>query len=325
MKTKALYVLVSNDEDLYLEQAFISISSLKRHNPDMFVVVLMDDKTSKGLIAKRKNILSLIDERNIVEFDPQWNSLKRSRYLKTSARKYVTGDFLFIDTDTIIVSSLAEIDNCSYDLAAVKDAHTSIDKLYVDRTKELADKINFSLSNKITCYNSGVFYVKDNDTTRSFYEQWHNLWVKGSNLGVFQDQPSLNILNQQLHIIGEIDGTWNCQLLRNGLNFFANAKIVHYYNMYTRWKGSFYGNPYYFTDKNLYLKMKSTMQIDSELDNNLLNYASCFSNEVEIISGDNLILVHSRQYRMLAYFYVYFNRLFKFVESVLWRLTRLIH
>lgn len=325
MKTKALYVLVSNDKDYYLEQAYLSVYSLKLHNPDMCVVALMDDITNKGLVGKREKFLSAIDEKVVIDLDSDWNPIKRSRYLKTSARLHVKGDFLFIDTDTIIVSSLEDIDNCEYDLAAVRDAHTTMNNLYVDRTLELSKKLSVPLLSNIVCFNSGIFYVKDNDRSYSFYKQWNSLWMRGANLGVLQDQPSLNILNQSLDLIMEIDGIWNCQLLRNGLNYFANAKIVHYFNMCTRWKGVFYGNPYYFTDIDLFTQIKSSMEINPDMKDKLLNYSSCFSDRIEVVSGDNLLILHSRQYRMLAYLYVYCNSLFRFFESVLWKVTRLKH
>lgn len=45
MKTKIIYVLVSNENDCYLEQALVSIYSLRLYNPDAkFVFYLLMKK-----------------------------------------------------------------------------------------------------------------------------------------------------------------------------------------------------------------------------------------------------------------------------------------
>ena len=39
----AVYVLISNDKDLYYEQALLSAYSLRLHNKDLKVVILVDN------------------------------------------------------------------------------------------------------------------------------------------------------------------------------------------------------------------------------------------------------------------------------------------
>lgn len=42
---KFLYVLVSNERDIYYEQTYVSILSLKHFNPTAFVHLLVDNLT----------------------------------------------------------------------------------------------------------------------------------------------------------------------------------------------------------------------------------------------------------------------------------------
>ena len=49
MKTKIIYVLVSNENDCYLEQALVSIYSLRLYNPDANLLLLVDEETSRTL------------------------------------------------------------------------------------------------------------------------------------------------------------------------------------------------------------------------------------------------------------------------------------
>ena len=52
MKTKIIYVLVSNENDCYLEQALVSIYSLRLYNPDANLLLLVDEETSRTLCFK---------------------------------------------------------------------------------------------------------------------------------------------------------------------------------------------------------------------------------------------------------------------------------
>ena len=58
MKTKIVYCIVSNDEDIYLEQAWVSIYTLRRHNPDAEVILLVDKDMSKGDLHKASGLSS---------------------------------------------------------------------------------------------------------------------------------------------------------------------------------------------------------------------------------------------------------------------------
>lgn len=49
MKTKVAYVVVSSPNDIYLEQAYVSMFSLKHHMPDAYIVLLTDRLTSESL------------------------------------------------------------------------------------------------------------------------------------------------------------------------------------------------------------------------------------------------------------------------------------
>jgi lipopolysaccharide biosynthesis glycosyltransferase len=123
MQTKIVYIVVSNDSDIYLEQSLLSMYSLRIHNPDTEIILIVDDLTDATIKGQRSNILKYITSKVVVDINEKYNSLQRSRILKTSMRKYVEGSFLYIDNDTIITSSLVEIDNFSYDIGAVKELH----------------------------------------------------------------------------------------------------------------------------------------------------------------------------------------------------------
>ena len=53
MNTKIVYTLVSDDSDTYLEQALLSVYSLRIHNPRAIVELAVDQFTAMTLVDKR--------------------------------------------------------------------------------------------------------------------------------------------------------------------------------------------------------------------------------------------------------------------------------
>ena len=58
MKTKIVYVLVSNGDDLYTEQLYISLLSLKKNSPNSVSYVVVDRNTERVVRESRTDILS---------------------------------------------------------------------------------------------------------------------------------------------------------------------------------------------------------------------------------------------------------------------------
>ena len=177
---KYLYILASNNTDFFLEQALISITSLKYRMPNAFVSLLIDDRTEKTLTVKRSNILNLINELKVIEIDPKYNKVACSRWLKTSMRQSIKEDFLYIDSDTVICDKLSEIEDNDFNIGAVLDLHTminqSLGKKHYQRDDKLLGFNSSFLSEKY--YNGGIIYCKDTPECHSFFDKWHELWLK---------------------------------------------------------------------------------------------------------------------------------------------------
>ena len=102
-------------------------------------------------------------------FEDCWSNHERSRLLKTNLRNIVEGDFLFIDTDTVIVGSLSDIDDCEYNIACVPDKHVPISqhshRANIDNGARI---LGWHVDDDLKYYNSGVVFVRDNDFTHKF-------------------------------------------------------------------------------------------------------------------------------------------------------------
>lgn len=292
MKTKVLYVLVSNQEDVFLEQTYISIYSLRKHNPSVHVTILIDDVTDESLCGVRENIMKLIDEKVVVNLDRNLTNKYKSRVLKTNMRNYVDGDFLYIDSDTIILSTISEADEINDDIAAVYELNRSIkDNPGRKSAFEPLERMGGHLDEGDEYYNSGVIFVKDNDETRRFFQSWYNTWLEGTKVNVFFDQPALGVLNHKLgHKIKQLSGDWNCQG-RYGVRYYRTAKIFHY--LYD----ASYDHP--LMSKSIFKELKENGIISDLLEeilNNPFNYMSPVN---EVMTGNDVLLIHSRYYSII--------------------------
>ncbi|MCL2102099.1 MAG: hypothetical protein FWH22_10360 [Fibromonadales bacterium] len=228
-KTSFLYVLTSSHEDFYCEQAIFSITSLKKYNPDAYIILLTERDTYKSLTGFRAKIKELANKVKVIDFPSNLSLTVRSRLLKTSMRNLIRGDFLYIDCDTIICKNLEKINKLNCQMGAVLVMHKLFDES-CSGLNILMKKLNFAeipIGGKY--FNGGILYVKDTKQTRDFFKLWNKLYLHCVSTKNYKDQMSLNEANKRFaNIIKELPGYWNCMPSRGGFNYLCDAKIFHY-------------------------------------------------------------------------------------------------
>lgn len=231
MQTKIVYTLVSDNSDTYLEQALLSVYSLRLHNPLTIVELVVDQFTAKTIVEQREEIKKYITNLIEVEVPSDLNKMQRSRYLKTNLRKFIKGDYLFIDCDTIICGKLDEIDKFDGDLGMVADVNGDL-PLNDSTVIERCHKAGFTNLKDKPYFNSGVIFSRDTETSHRLYEEWYKLWLQSNEKGIPYDQPALCQANLNFGLpIREMNGIWNCQFkYYNGYKLLKKAKILHYYS-----------------------------------------------------------------------------------------------
>lgn len=323
MNTQIVYVLVSNEKDYYTEQFFISSYSARLYNPEAHIVLLTDDKTEKYLKNKCANSLVYINELVTVEYPEDFDKKTRSRYLKTSVRDHISGDYLFVDTDTIICDDISAIDEIKSQIAAVYDMHVPLS--HHTSFKEIqfkASLIGYEIKNNDEYFNSGIMYVKDTEQTRSFYKKWHENYIFATSRGVTTDQQAMLKTNAEFEIVKELPGIWNCQIINN-LEYLENAKIVHYYCSGVNKSNK--QPPYKMMNIGVCENVrKSNFEIDEELHNDLVHPKSLFTSPIAIISGEDIMIKESLQYYLLTQLYYNHSKLFAIIEKAIARARKLI-
>lgn len=224
------YVLTDDDNLRYYNELLISISSLKLHMPTINVNIIMDEGTFN--IIKNRNDFYKWDNINCVLVKNENISSKKimSRFIKTSMRKYVSGDFLFLDTDTVICQKIdfvfpKQSISCCLD-CNVKLKHRN--HYFYEDVYTLNKKYGYDITNYENYYNSGVIFVRDTREAYDFFECWHNEWLKHK---VF-DQPSFNYIIHNNFSIEVLDNIFNWQVASylSPISQLSNAVIIHYFH-----------------------------------------------------------------------------------------------
>lgn len=319
MKTKIVYVLTSSENDILLEQLSLSLYSLKYYNPNSEVYLVVDQDTYSSIKNDRNNIREFLTEIIPVKTPDEYNNMLRSRWLKTSLREYIKGDYLFVDSDTIIADDLEECDNWTCDIAAVIDRHIPVNKAHqyydyiCNRAKDTGWIFETSDSNY---FNSGVMFVKDNESTHAFYKKWHEYWLEGIKRQVFQDQPTLGKVNkEQGYIIKELNGVWNCQIMANGIKFLSTSKIIHYFNAERQSeKKSVFYLP---SDKELYLKIKNNnFVLDDSIKKMIENGRTAFAFNYAVFADEQLLAIRDSFSQFVVNGFYARNLFYKFLRGL---------
>lgn len=238
MSLKFVYVVVGSDQDYYVERAIISMYSLLKHNPDSNIVVITEKNTKNSLTGKKRLLETYAKEIHVEDLPIFLNQKQKSRFLKTSVRNIIKGDYVFIDVDTIILGDIKELEDYNCEIALVSQGgdnkisreNSFKEIVQLNNAKGERKNIDYGIKNY---FNSGVILCRDTERTHELYKLWHELWFESSTqYGFHKDQPDLwraNVLMNDL--IVELPPKYNCQPLQYefALNFLSECKIFHYH------------------------------------------------------------------------------------------------
>jgi len=284
-----LYTLTSTNNDIYYEQFLLSLASLKLKMPDARVILLCDTNTKETLTGNRREYEKLVSQTISAEAPGDINQIEVSRWVRTSMRRLVSGDFLFLDGDTVVTDDLSSISDMRIKFGACLDKHSLIDKHAKRKNIIELDKIlgfNSHLSNRH--YNGGVLFCADTTEVRSLFDRWHELWLLGKSKKIQRDQPSLNMaIYENPSFFTELDGTWNCQISHNGLPYLSNSKIIHYFATDLIFNTS----PFLLASDEIFKQIKQTGTIPDYAMEMLKNPRAAFEKESRIIAGEDMLSV----------------------------------
>ena len=283
MKTRIVYVVVFDDSNYYFEQAMVSACSVRMHNPDAEIVVVTDRASEALITGWLRDIGKYVNTIVGVDVPSELNKMQRSRWIKTNLRNLIDGDFLFLDTDTVICRSLESIDNATGDICAVVDWNSTFAQARTNGyTLDKFRQAGWTIEADTDYFNSGVLFVRDNEKTRAFFTEWHNNWLSTSSKGVYIDQVSLYHTNRHFgYVIQNLNGEWNCQTEGKFINYLSNAYVLHYFAFANDWDGCMF----YFKSRKVFEEIREQGCLPPTVIKKLSDPYRAFLPNYEVLSG----------------------------------------
>ena len=318
MIPQIVYVLVANEKNLYLEEMWVSIFSLRRHHPEATVKVLMDVET-KEYLSRFPQLTSMIDETVVVQTPAGYNAKQRSRQIKTTIRNVLKGDYIFIDTDTVIckpldgiVEDIAEMKDFK-GIAAVREGHVTMKETPFPPTGTVKRIFDIDISQSPLMTNSGVMFVADIPFTHEFYKRWNENWKRSCfEKGNSQDQPSLYATDCQYgYVIRELSGIYNAQVAMS-LKYYADAVILHWWHMDFIEDQSY--SPYF--SLKIYQDLKKEGEITPQIEELIINAKQSFVSPTMPVGKEHILFLFSPAGKI-------FNRIYKEGGAASWLMLKM--
>ena len=301
MKTQIVYVLVSSEKDVFLEELWVSVWSLRQYEPDVIVNVVVDEPTAKRVKANVE-LMTLITNVVVADVPEKYTPKERSREIKTRIRELIKGDFFYIDTDTVICKSLGEIDNCEYDVAGIPDSNVFLkDNPFgggmIGSVKEI---FGSDVSSCEYLINGGVIYAKDNEVAHELFKRWNKNWTYSCfEKGNSQDQPALWQSDHEMgNVIKLLPDVYNSQVAMS-LQYFADAAIVHFLHMNFIPDQSY--SPYLCLK--IYKDIKAAGTLTPAIKNLIINCKSSFAPLTMPVGRDQLLFLFTPMGKIFVQIY----------------------
>lgn len=325
MISKIVYVLVANEKNLYLEEMWVSLYSLRAPsnapvNGESYHVVVLVDEDTENMVKARPKLLKLIDELIVVPTPEGYNAKQRSRQIKTTVREVVKGDYIFIDTDTVVCKPLFndnetlgnDNENSGF-IYAVPDEHLILKEHLFPPTNEVKRIFGENCSDSKYWFNSGVMFVRDTSEAHEFYKRWNENWTYSCfEKGNSQDQPALLKTDKEFgYVIKELSGIYNAQVAMS-LKYFADAVILHWWHM------DFIENQDYspYFSLLIYKDVKAAGGITPEIAEQILNAKQSFVCPSMPVGKEHILFLFSPAGKI-------FNRIYKEGGAASWLMLKL--
>lgn len=322
---KILYVLVSSEKDYYGEQALISMMSAKHHMPNCFISLLLDKTTDQNIANTKLPIDEYVSEKIVIELDEALSQTQKSRWLKTSMRELVKGDFLYVDVDTVFAAPIND-SLFTHDVMGVPDGNCLLkDHPLRWQIEDNLKKLHFY--NPLDYHiNGGVLFFKDSPIAHSFASGWHKRWQESCCKGIYIDQPALHqaFIDSKLeqHLLPNF---MNAQFGRN-INTLIKGVILHYYSSWAT--NSSYVPAYKFLQKDWLQSFRLNPKSETFIKE-IFNPKEAFDPCSVILNGQFNLFWHTRLIQHLMNLWLSSNRadkrLFKISETIVFKIKDLYY
>lgn len=186
-RLQVCYVVVGDGWSRFAQMAWLSAHTVRLHEPSAKIILVTDERSYPTIEASASRLLSSVDEtvKVMTEIEDKRN---RSFFLKTALRRHISGDLLYLDADTLVIGSLADIPINDAEVAAALDFNYD-GEWFPPGLREPYRALGWQYP--LPCYfNSGVLFLRDTPAVREFSEEWTRRWFSLLRIGTYLDQDA---------------------------------------------------------------------------------------------------------------------------------------
>jgi hypothetical protein len=224
-----LYVLVSGPHDRYANMTALSASFLKDVHPGAKVFVLCNPETETHLRATEHPLLRLCDTL-LTRETSQRDAQSQNRYLKSMMREVMKGDFLYLDSDVLVVRPLDHLFHTREPLSLAHNHNREYPKNFLGVDVEYYDRCAWPHPGNGYYLNGGVIFWRDCPEAHVFSRLYREMVESIQAIGLpIRDQPAIN---RALEVwggeFGILPDSYNAQVSTNPITGLE-ASVWHFY------------------------------------------------------------------------------------------------
>jgi hypothetical protein len=222
------FVLAADGWNRYASMACVAAASVRRWLPECRVLLLCDELTAARLDGHRTRLAAHFDE--VVSIPvPVESGKDRSRYLKTTMRRWLRGDFAYLDVDVLALDSVAPLFRVAAPVGLTVEGNASPSEVRrFPRVAALYERLGWGPVPQ-PYFNGGMMWVRDDAAASAFFERWHACWQITRAAGSTDDQPSLNRAVVEAGLEVEVlSPEWNAMVLF-APSRWRGCRIAHFF------------------------------------------------------------------------------------------------
>ena len=226
-----VYVLTLRKGCLFLHMTIISITCLVKTNPNIKIVVIVDEATDFSLFPRECELLNSLGVEILIVTTGQVDPVRSSRFIKLSLPEILDSPFCYLDADTLPLVNIESV-IVESDIAMVRDLNVGKASYRLDERRVIICAQMKWPAPQYPYYNSGVIFSNGTPEVKDVFCSAKELWLavceRGFRCG---DQLPLNIAIQESRKIDTrlLDDSYNAQI-RAAPKLAPKAKILHIFS-----------------------------------------------------------------------------------------------
>jgi hypothetical protein len=181
------YVLVAEGWDRHAQMTWLSAHSLRLHEPNARITLVSDARSRPKLDSSCRALLDVVDDIVTVDTDLEEQRL-RAFHLKTMLRRHVDSDFLYLDSDTLVIAPVRSVLDIDAEVAAATDFNND-HEWFPPQLEGPYTRLGWPYPLPYY-FNSGVMFLRDTASVRDFSAEWTRRWFLLVDEGMPGDQEA---------------------------------------------------------------------------------------------------------------------------------------